>query len=333
LTLENRMHIASVEIPGRIFLAPLAAYTSWPFRRICRRFGAALATTEVVKASALLLGIPATLQVLEFKPDEHPIAGQLLAADPAEAGEGAARLGEMGFDLVDLNCGCPKRRVLSDGMGGALMASPEQVERIVAQMVRRAKTPVTVKMRAGRFKGRPTAVEMARRCEGAGAAALCVHPRPAEGAAAAPPDWRVIAEVKRAVSIPVIGNGGIHTPADVARMFRETACDAVAVGQAAIGKPWIFRQAAALLEDGRETPPPSQAEIRAALLEHYRGLVAHQGERRGTIAMRKQSCRYAKHLAGGKAFNLAVIQASSEKEFMDAVAACLTAAARSARRT
>jgi tRNA-dihydrouridine synthase B len=209
-------------------------------------------------------------------------------------------------------------------MGGALMASPEQVERIVAQMVRRAKTPVTVKMRAGRFKGQPTAVEMARRCEGAGAAALCVHPRPAEGAAAAPPDWRVIAEVKRAVSIPVIGNGGIHTPADVARMFRETGCDAVAVGQAAIGRPWIFRQAAALLEDGREPPPPSQAEIRAALIEHYRGLVAHQGERRGTIAMRKQSCRYAKHLAGGKAFNLAVIQASSEKEFMDAVDAWLT---------
>ena len=244
------MRIASVEISGRIFLAPLAAYTSWPFRRICRRFGAALVTTEVVKARELLRGIPATLQVLDFKPDEHPIAGQLLASDPAEAGEGAARLGEMGFDIVDLNCGCPKRRVLSDGMGGALMASPEQVEKIVAQMVRRARTPVTVKMRAGRFKDQPTAVEMARRCEGAGAAALCVHPRPAEGAAAAPPDWRIIAEVKRAVSIPVTGNGGIHTPADVARMFRETGCDAVAVGQAAIGRPWIFRQAAALLDDG-----------------------------------------------------------------------------------
>jgi nifR3 family TIM-barrel protein len=281
-------------------------------------------TTEVVKASALLLDIPATLQVLEFKPDEHPISGQLLAADPAEAGEAAARLGEMGFDLADFNCGCPKRRVVSDGMGGALMDSPGQVGKIVAQMVRRASTPVTVKMRAGRFKDRPTAVEMARRCEGAGAAAICVHPRPAEGASSVPPDWRVIAEVKRAVSIPVIGNGGIHTPADVARMFGETGCDAVAVGQAAIGRPWIFRQAAALLDEGCETPPPSQAEIRAALLEHYRGLVAHQGERRGTISMRKQSCHYAKRLARGKEFNLAVIKASSEKEFMDAVAEYLT---------
>jgi nifR3 family TIM-barrel protein len=318
------MRIGSVEIPGRIFLAPLAAYTGWPFRRICRRFGAALVTTEVVRARELLRSVPATLQVLEFQPDEHPIAGQLLAADPAEAGEGAARLGELGFDLVDLNCGCPKRRVLGDGMGGALMASPEQVERIVAHMVRRAKTPVTVKMRSGRFRDQPTAVEMARRCEGAGAAAVCVHPRPAEGAAASPPDWRVIAEVKRAVSIPVTGNGGVHTPADVARMFRETGCDAVAVGQAALGRPWIFRQAAALLDEGREPPPPSQAEILAALLEHYRGLIAHQGERRGTISMRKQSCHYAKHLARGKAFNLAVIRASSQKEFMDTVAEYLT---------
>jgi nifR3 family TIM-barrel protein len=281
-------------------------------------------TTEVVRARELLLGIPATLQVLDFKPDEHPIAGQILAADPAEAGEAAARIGEMGFDVVDLNCGCPKRRVIGDGMGGALMGSPELVEKIVAQMVRRAKMPVTVKMRAGRFKGRPTAVEMARRCEGAGAAALCVHPRPAEGAASAPPDWSIIAEVKRAVSIPVTGNGGIHTVADVARMFGETGCDAVMVGQAALGRPWIFEQAAALLDEGREKPPPSQAEIRAALLEHYHGLVAHQGERRGTIAMRKQSCHYAKHLVGGKVFNLAVLKASSEREFLEAVEKFLT---------
>ena len=321
---QPTLRIGNLEIGGRVFLAPLAAYTSWPFRRICRRFGAALVTTEVVKARDLLRGIPATLQVLDFKPDEHPIAGQLLAADPAEAGEGAARLGELGFDIVDLNCGCPKRRVLSDDMGGALMGSPEQVEKIVAQMVRRAKTPVTVKMRAGRFKDKPTAVEMARRCAGAGAAAICVHPRPAEGAATAPPDWRIIAEVKRAVSIPVTGNGGIHTAADVARMFQETGCDAVAVGQAAIGRPWIFRQSAALLDEGRELPAPSQEEIRAALLDHYRGLVEHQGERRGTISMRKQSCHYAKHLTRGKAFNLAVIKASSEKEFMDAVSEYLT---------
>ena len=313
------MRIGSLEIPGRVFLAPLAAYTSWPFRRICRRFGAALVTTEVVKGGTLLLDVPATLQVLEFKPDEHPIAGQILAADPAEAGDAAARLGEMGFDIVDLNCGCPKRRVLSDGMGGALMSSPELVEKMVAQMVRQAKTPVTVKMRAGRFKDKPTAVEMGRRCEAAGAAGLCVHPRPAEGAASAPPDWRVIADVKSAVSIPVTGNGGIHTAADAVRMVHETGCDAVMIGQAAMGRPWIFRQAAALLDGAMEPPQPSQEEIRAALIEHYRGLVAHQGERRGTVAMRKQSCHYAKRIARGKEFNLAVIKASTEKEFMDAV--------------
>lgn len=319
------MLIAGVEIPGRLFLAPMAAYTGWPFRRICRRFGAAMATAEVVKARDVLRGVEATLQVLHFKADERPIAAQVLAAAPEEAGDAAGRLGEMGFDIVDLNLGCPKRRVMSDGMGGALMEWPERVERIVAQMRRRATTPVTVKMRTGRFKGKPTAVEMARRCEGAGAAAICLHPRPAEGAATAPPDWRVIAEVRRAVAIPVVGNGGIHSAGDVARMFRETGCDAVAIGQAAIGRPWIFRQAAALLDSGRETSPPAESEILETLLEHYRGLVIQHGERRGTIMMRKQSCHYAKHLRNGRAFNAAVIKASSVAEYMDAVATRLQA--------
>ena len=313
------IQIAGIRIPGRIFLAPLAAYTSWPFRRICRRMGAALVTTEVVKARELVSRIPATLHYISFKPDEHPIAAQILSCDPDEAGEAAALLGEMGYDLVDLNLGCPKRRVVSDGMGGALMASPEKVEKIVRRMRREARVPVTVKMRAGRRTGRVTAPETARRCEAAGAAAVCLHPRFAEGASSRPPDWGLIAEVKRAVAIPVVGNGGIRTPADAVRMFEETGCDAVMIGEAAMGRPWIFRQVAALMEEGKQPLPPPQEEILGILLQHYRGLVEYHGERRGTIMMRKQSCHYAKHLANGKSFNQAVIRASTEAEFMAAV--------------
>jgi nifR3 family TIM-barrel protein len=318
------MRIGSVEIAGRVFLAPLAAYTSWPFRRICRRLGAALVTTEVVKGRELARGIPSTLHIVQYKPDEHPISGQIMAAEPVDAGDAAVTLVQMGFDLVDLNCGCPKRRVLSDNMGGALMESPERVEKIIAEMVRRAGVPVTLKIRTGRFRGKPTAVETARRAEAAGAAAICVHPRWSEGAAASPPDWNVIADVKRAVSIPVIGNGGIHIPADVVRMVKETGCDAVAVGQAAMGRPWIFRQAMALIETGIQSPTPAQPQILDILLEHYRGLVEYQGEKRGTIAMRKQSCHYAKHLLNGKAFNMAVTKASTTEQFMDAVRKYLT---------
>jgi len=315
----TEMRIGKVAVPGRVFLAPLAAYTSWPFRRSCRRMGAALVATEVVKARELVRRIPATLHYISFKPDEHPLAGQFLSCDPVEAGEAAALMRELGFDLIDLNLGCPKRRVMSDGMGGALMESPEKVEKIVAEMCRQAHVPVTVKMRAGRRQGRVTAVETAQRCEAAGAAAICLHPRFAEGAAARPPDWRLIAEVKRAVSIPVVGNGGIRTPADAIRMFQETGCDAVMIGEAAMGQPWVFRQVASLLETGAEPSPPPHEEILDLLLQHYRGLVEHHGEHRGTIMMRKQSYHYAKHLQNGKYFNRDVIQASTAAEFMKAV--------------
>ena len=326
------MRIADVKIPGKVFLAPLAAYTSWPFRRICRRFGAALVTTEVVKARELVRGIPATLHYCSFKSDEHPIAAQVLTCEPGEAGEAAAVLSNLGFDLVDLNLGCPKRRVMADGMGGALMESPGKVERIVARMCREASVPVTVKMRAGRWRGQVTALAMAKRCEAAGAAAVCLHPRFAQGAAALPPDWGLIADVKRAVTIPVVGNGGIHTPADALRMFEETGCDAAAIGEAAIGRPWIFRQVAGLFEIGRALPPPPQEEILKILIEHYCGLVEHHGERRGTIMMRKQSCHYARHLKNGKQFNQAVIHAATREEVMAAVEFWLTGPRRASTR-
>ncbi len=314
----DSMHIGSVEISGRAFLAPLAAYTSWPFRRICRRLGAALATTEVFKARELLRGIEATFQIIAYQQDEHPLAVQMLSADPGEAGEATAMLCEMGFDLIDLNCGCPKRRVVSDGVGGGLMASPERIGEVVAGMVRSSTVPVTVKLRAGLERGKVTVVEAAQRAEAAGAAAICVHPRFSQGASSLPPDWSLIARVKDAVSVPVVGNGGIRHPHDALRMFEQTGCDAVAIGQAAMGKPWIFRQITALLATGEVAPVPTHEEILEILLEHYRGLVAHHGEKRGTIMMRKQSCHYAKHLQNGREFNQAVIRISTSDEFMQA---------------
>jgi len=331
--------IGGVKIPGRVFLAPLAAYTSWPFRRICRRLGAALVAAEVVKARELVKKIPATLHYIGFKPDEHPIAGQFMSCDPAEAGEAAAIMSELGFDLVDLNMGCPKRRVVADGMGGALMESPERGEAVARAMCRQSKVPVTVKMRAGRRRGEVTAIEMAKRCEAAGAAAICLHPRFAEGASSLPPDWSLIAKVKKALSVPVVGNGGIRTPADAKRMFEETGCDAVMIGEASFGRPWIFRQITALMETGVEAPTPSQAEMLEIFLEHYEGLVQHHGEKRGTIMMRKQSYHYAKHFVNGKSFNREVIHLSTREEFLAAVdrwlrpSACRSANIASVRRT
>lgn len=314
-----QIQIGNVTIPGRVFLAPMAAYTSWPFRRICRRMGAALVTTEVFKARELLRGILPTRQLLAYTPDEHPIAAQMLTADPAEAAEVTAALCQMGFDLIDLNCGCPKRRIVSDGLGGGMMTDPRRIERVISAMVQASTAPVTVKLRTGPQRGVVTAIEAAQRAEAAGAGAVCLHPRFSQGASSLPPHWPLIAEVKRAVSVPVIGNGGIRHPADALRMFQETGCDAVAVAQAAFGKPWIFRQITALLDTGAATPVPEHEEILSLLLEHYHGLVEHHGEKQGAIMMRKQSCHYAKHLRNGREFNEAVIRASTSEQFLAAV--------------
>jgi tRNA-dihydrouridine synthase B len=311
--------IGGITLPGRAFLAPLAAYTSWPFRRICRRMGAAFATTEVFKARELARHLESTLQIIEYRPDEHPIAAQMLSKDPAEAGEVAAMLCEMGFDMVDLNCGCPKRRVVSDGIGAGMMATPKVIGDVVAGMVAQSKVPITVKIRAGLIKGEPTCIEAAQRAEAAGAASVCVHPRYGQGASSLPPEWPLIAEVKKAVSIPVIGNGGIRFPEDALRMFNETGCDAVLIGTASMGRPWIFRQIDGLLATGEVTPVPDHDEILDILLEHYEGLVEHHGEKRGSMMMRKQSCHYAKSLKNGKLFNQAVIQASTREEYLSAV--------------
>ena len=313
------MDFGGVKITGRALLAPMAGYTGWPFRRVCRQFGAALTTTEVVKARELVMRIPAALDHVAFRSDEHPIACQILSADPGEAGEAAALAAGMGFDLVDLNMGCPKHSVIAEGMGGGLMGEPEQVERVVTRMCREARVPVTVKMRSGLRDDRTTAVEIARRCEAAGAAAVCVHPRFARGASTRPPDWSLIAEVKRSVSLPVIGNGGIRTAGDALRMLRETECDAVLIATAAIRRPWTFAQINGLLETGREPLPPPATAILAALLDHYAGLVEQHGERRGTVLLRKQACHYVKHLRNGKRFNESVARVATQAEVMAAV--------------
>ena len=239
---RNGFQIGNVQIPGRVVLGPMAGVTDLPFRLLCKEQGAALIYTEMVSAKGLMYENVRTESLLTVNPEERPVSLQLFGSDPQVMGEMAGRLSERAFDILDINMGCPAPKIAGKGEGSALMKDPDRAFAIVENCVKNAGRPVSVKIRSGFDKNHLNAVEMAKGIEAAGAAAIAVHGRTREQYYAGRADWTVIAAVKEAVSIPVIGNGDIRTPEDAERMFRETGCDAVMIARGARGNPWIFRQ-------------------------------------------------------------------------------------------
>ena len=241
-----------------VFLAPMAGFTNAAMRRICHRFGAGLTYTEMVNATGVLHASDKTWHLLETFPDEGPVAAHLYGADPAILGEAAARVGALGrFAAIDLNAGCPVRKITSSGAGAALMKSPELIGRIVAAMRAATHLPITVKTRLGPQPDQIVVLEILRAVEEAGGAALTVHGRFATQEHSGDVRLDLLAEVKRASRIPVIGNGGVLDAADAVQMFRETGVDAVMVARGATGNPWIFQEIVEAVghTSGRAGPP------------------------------------------------------------------------------
>jgi len=269
------MHIGPLRIAHPITLAPLEEHSNYPFRRLMRRFGASLVCTERVDAAGAARRQRQAIRRLYTTPAESPRMGQLSGADPAVMAEAARVVAELGFDLVDLNFDCPVRRLLARGEGGALMADPPAIARLIAAVVRAVSIPVTLKIRSGPDADRETAVEAAQRAEDAGASAVSVHARSVAQGYAGGPDWGVIARVRQAVQIPVIGSGGVRQAADAIRLLAATGADAVAIGRGCLGNPWIFSQAVALWSGGgvssRTGRGPTAAERGRALLELVEG--------------------------------------------------------------
>jgi tRNA-dihydrouridine synthase B len=249
------MKIGPVHVGSRVTLAPMEEHTNYVFRRIAKQFGAGLVCSERVDGADAAGRDRRALRLLYTRPDEAPRAGQISGADPASLAEAARVVAQQGFDIVDLNFECPIRRLLGRGEGGALMADPAGIERIVQAVVRAVDIPVTLKIRSGPDAQRETAVEIACRAEQAGASAVEIHARSVAQAYVGGPDWGVIARVKRAVSIPVLGSGGIRQAADALAMLRETGADGAAIGRGTLGNPWIFRQVRAMLSGGIAKPP------------------------------------------------------------------------------
>jgi tRNA-dihydrouridine synthase B len=237
------------------------------------------------------------MRMLHTTTEERPRAAQISGADPEVMAAAARVIEEQGFELVDLNFECPIRRVMARGEGGALMADPGAIERIVAAVARAVSIGVTVKLRTGPDAEHETVVEIAQRAQDAGSAAICVHARSVAQSYVGGPTWEVVTRVKQAVQVPVLGSGGISQAADVVNRLRESGADAVAIGRGCLGNPWIFRQAQALLVGNAVSGPPSRAERGRVLLQLVEGEFRYYGPVVGLRRLARTSCYFAKDLA------------------------------------
>jgi tRNA-dihydrouridine synthase B len=309
------MKIGPLRIAHPVALAPMEEHSNYPFRLLMKQFGASLVCTERVDAADVARRDRRALRLLYTTPQEAPRAGQVSGADPAVMAAAARVVEAQGFDAVDLNFECPILRLLNRGEGGALLAEPPRIEAIVAAVVRGVSVPVTLKIRSGPDADRETAVEVAKRAEGAGAAAVDVHARSVVQGYVGGPDWGVVRRVKEAVRVPVLGSGGVREPADVVRFLRETGADAVAIGRGCLGNPWIFRQARALVQGGAEVRPPSPSERGRVLVQLVEGEFQLYGPALALRRLARTSCYFAKFVPEFARFREAVHRVRDLRDF------------------
>lgn len=288
-------------IQGKALLAPLAGITNLPFRLIARHFGCELCFTEMISANGLIRESAKTSDYLKTCPEDQPLGVQLFGADPDIMAQAAVIVSEHHPDLIDINMGCPVRKVVKTGSGAMLMKDPLLAGRIIAAVVKAVSAPVTVKIRAGWSRSALNAVEMAGVAEDSGAAAIIVHGRTADQGFSGHADWSVIRQVKSAVKIPVIGNGDIWQPQDALRMRSTTGCDAVMIGRGALGNPWMF-QGINQLFAGSDHYRPSLSERHAIIKKHWGLETDIYGQRLANRTFRKHLLWYTKGLTGSGRF-------------------------------
>ncbi|MGB9920879.1 MAG: tRNA dihydrouridine synthase DusB [Moorellales bacterium] len=289
------MRIGNLVLAHSVLAAPMAGFSDKPYRVLARDFGAALVFTEMISARGLVMGSSRTWQMLDLA-DEPAVGVQLFGAEPEEMARAAVMAVERGAALIDLNMGCPMRKVVATGAGAALLRDIPRAAAIVRAVARAVPVPVTVKMRKGWQPGEEVAVDLALAVAEAGAAAVTVHGRFREEFYGGRADWEAIARVKQAVPVPVIGNGDVYRPEDARRMVALTGCDGVMLARGSLGNPWLFGACRAVLSGEPEPPPPGVAERLRVALRHLDLAVAYYGERRGVVKMRKHLVHYLKGL-------------------------------------
>jgi tRNA-dihydrouridine synthase B len=295
--------IAGISIFPPLALAPMAGVTNALFRRLFKPFGLGLTVSEFVSAQSLVRGNQRTLEMIDVYPDERPTAVQLHGNDPQVMAQAAAFVEECGADIVDINFGCPAPKIVKGGDGAAILRDPDLAVRI-CQAVRTAvrRVPVTVKMRLGWSADNYTYIEIAKRAEAVGIDAFTLHGRYGQQFYKGQADWTYIARLKEAVSKPVIGNGDVRSAGDAMRRMRETGVDAVMVGRAALGNPWLVREISAAMRGECAPPPPTVAERVDFARAHFDAMIERYGEKSGVLQMRKHLGWYLKGVQDASAF-------------------------------
>ncbi|MFB5190082.1 tRNA dihydrouridine synthase DusB [Alicyclobacillus fastidiosus] len=316
-----KVNIAGVTLDNPVVLAPMAGVCNPPFRILAKELGAGMVCAEMVSDKALIHGSAKSQRMLTILPDERPVSLQLMGYDKDSMEKAAAMVGETNADLIDINMGCPVLKIYKNGSGAALARDPKYAAEIVRAVASHVDKPVTVKFRKGWDDDHVNAVEVALAVQEAGAQAVAVHGRTAKQLYSGRADWDIIRRVKEAVNIPVIGNGDVAEPEDAKRLMEETGCDAVMVGRAALGNPWIFREIAHFLDTGEKLEAPSVQERIEVTLRHMRLLVEHKGEVIGVKEMRKHAAWYIKGLPGSAdmrtIINQQVTMAGMESALLD----------------
>lgn len=299
--MQMQWKIGNVQIENPFVLAPMAGVTDLPFRTLCKEQGAGLICMEMVSAKAISFHNRNTEALMEIDPSEHPVSMQLFGSEPELMAEVAKSIEERPFDILDINMGCPVPKVVNNGEGSALLKNPALIAEIVKKVSSAITKPLTVKVRIG-FENEPVdIVDIAKRVEDAGASAIAVHGRTRQQYYSGTADWDAIRRVKEAVSIPVIGNGDVDSPQKAEALMKETGCDAVMIGRAVRGNPWIFREVNHYFATGELLARPSVEEVREMILRHARAQISLKGEFTGIREMRKHVAWYTagmRHSAG-----------------------------------
>ncbi len=295
------LKIGSLQLENRLIMAPLAGITNLPFRMMVKKMGAGLVTTEMISAKGLVLGKKKTLTYLLSDIAEKPLSVQIFGSEPESMADAARIAADSGADVIDINMGCPVKKVVKTGAGAALLRAPEKIRAVISAVRKACPRPLTAKIRSGWRSDSPDTLHIARLIEDSGADGLVLHPRfPSQGYSGKA-DWGLIRKVKDALRIPVVGNGDVFEPSLALKMREQTGCDGVMIGRGAIGNPWIFKQIIAL-EAGLTPHSPTPAERKALIMEHFRHLSCLKGERAAARMMRGLLIRYSKGLPHSSGF-------------------------------